>query len=459
MDQERLRRDEIERIDRESDDLPRGDSVGIMAQSKGWHVLFLICIVALALRVGCALHLGNDVLWDDEEWYDTVAYNIVDGHGYSFDGENPTSFRAPALSVFLAAVYYVFGRSLYTARVAMAFLGATICVLHYYLALRIFLSRSVGYVAAALTAVYPLFVLQNATLFPETLSMVFLNGVLLALLSLSGTRGKRKAAALGLLAALLILTSPMLVLFLICTLPWFLVQDIHSVRERFQIAAIGVIVCVAICLPWTIRNASVHRHFVPIATNSGLNLWEGNNPLTKIPIRHQKPPRFTPGPDTIGSAEWQLDRFYRQMAWNFVVSHPSTAARLFVQKAFNFWRLYPEPGTVNAVVTKRNKFVSAATYGPVLCLAVLSVFFSTIGKRERTLLLLLACSLTFGYAVFITKVRFRLPLDCALVLLASYPIAHLMKSTIGKLSLCSSVRRKRPIRDTDSGCLEREHLQ
>lgn len=72
--------------------------------------------------------------------------------------------------------------------------------------------------------------------------------------------------------------------------------------------------------------------------------------------------------------------------------------------------------------------MSVLSYGPILLLAIFGLIFAWKSHRKYVLLFgLLFLSFTIGYAFFITKARFRLPLDPYLIILGSYgawSIAH-----------------------------------
>ena len=47
----------------------------------------------------------------DERLFTTIAWNLTNGYGYSLNGEIPTARRPPVYPLFLAGLFYLFGKS------------------------------------------------------------------------------------------------------------------------------------------------------------------------------------------------------------------------------------------------------------------------------------------------------------------------------------------------------------
>src|SRR5512136_749342 len=102
----------------------------MIAERRGW--LWLIMIVAVVLRVGAALYMGDRV-YDmpgifDQISYDKLAQNVVAGHGFSFDEDwwpatragEPTAHWSFPMTLYLAAIYKLFGYHPLIARLIQA---------------------------------------------------------------------------------------------------------------------------------------------------------------------------------------------------------------------------------------------------------------------------------------------------------------------------------------------------
>ena len=143
------------------------------------RILIFVLIVSVLTRVVAALFLGNEVVnlpgTFDQISYHNLALRLISGHGFSF-GETwwpitpanaPTAHWSFLYTLYLAAVYLLFGPDPIIARIIQAVITG---ILHPYLAYKIgdqLFSRKVGLVSAVLTVVYAYFVYYDATLMTE----------------------------------------------------------------------------------------------------------------------------------------------------------------------------------------------------------------------------------------------------------------------------------------------------
>jgi len=175
--------------------------------------------------------------------------------------------------------------------------------------------------------------------------------------------------------------------------------------------------------PWLIRNKKVFNKSLLITTNGGYNFWMGNNPSTKASTGNSvKIPDYLSQQLSEAKSETEKDRIFFQDAFQIIKKDPLRFIHLTIIKALNLWRFYPSPDTGYKIFPILSKILSVMTYTPISMLALCGFILCWSQKREVVLLLLLFISLTMTYAIFITKVRFRLPLDPYLIILASYSI-------------------------------------
>src|SRR5678810_539917 len=125
-----------------------------------------IILLAILLRLVSALYLGNEVKdfpgIFDQISYDSLARRVVGGYGFTFAethwpitraGE-PTAHWSYLYTLYLVAIYSMFGLQPIIARMVQAVI---VGVLHTYIVYRIgekLFSRTIGLIAAGVTAVY-----------------------------------------------------------------------------------------------------------------------------------------------------------------------------------------------------------------------------------------------------------------------------------------------------------------
>lgn len=180
-------------------------------RNGAWRWVAAVFIVALAVGLAYALKVGNGVVWPDEAEYHGIALNWLQGNGYSYfrgigNALSPTMYRAPGLPAFLAGLYYVFGPSLLTARLAQAVLGATLVPVCFFLSRALGFSKRAAVLACLLVAVYPYYIFCAGAVYPIVLSTILLALANLALLQGRTASGAGWEAVGGALLGLTILT-------------------------------------------------------------------------------------------------------------------------------------------------------------------------------------------------------------------------------------------------------------
>ena len=145
---------------------------------NGILVYALLLTVAFTFRVAVARLLPNDA-GDDGRVYTQIAHNVLDQKVYSQESEAPfvpTLIRVPGYPLFLAGVYYIFGKDDNTAvRIVQALIDTASCGL---VALLAFFwepderrKRRSSIAALALAAFCPFTTIYVATILTETLTV------------------------------------------------------------------------------------------------------------------------------------------------------------------------------------------------------------------------------------------------------------------------------------------------
>src|SRR6185369_6175890 len=157
---------------------------------KRWVlVAAILTTVALGFRLFLALHLPNDDD-DDGRFYSQIARNLIDHRGYSGEDEEPfvpTYVRVPGYPVFIAGVYWIFGRNNDTAvRIIQVVLDTLTCWLVALLAVAWVPSnysrekrRRVMLIALALAAICPFNAIYVSTILTETWATLLVVSLLL----------------------------------------------------------------------------------------------------------------------------------------------------------------------------------------------------------------------------------------------------------------------------------------
>lgn len=251
--------------------------------STRWLLMALVCI-GLAARIGLAVKLGlNDPPESDSYEFDNYAWNLAQGRGYRgispdvTDTDHLTAYRVPGTSLVWAGLYKVFGHRYDVVRTANCVIGAATILLVYGIGRRCF-SESVGLLSAAIFTVYPLALLYSTELFSEALATFVFLWYVLACLQFAAKPTATRAVWAGLLLGFSLLTRASAVLMLPLAVVWAIWQ-FRKQRRAMALAAVIPVIAVATLVPWVARNYRVFRKFIPLSTQGGSALLQGNNDI------------------------------------------------------------------------------------------------------------------------------------------------------------------------------------
>ncbi|HUK15768.1 MAG TPA: hypothetical protein VLW65_05110 [Bryobacteraceae bacterium] len=225
--------------------------------------------------------------------------------------------------------------------------------------------------------------------------------------------GLLRGAALGLLAALLLLTNPVSAL---AFGPWLIAL---VWRRRFDVpvrrAAAGVLIAACLgCVPWTIRNYRQFGRFIFIRDNFGLVLYSSNNdcaaPTLLENLRNGCNDRVHPIVNTsevelirrLGEVEYNRNRLSVALAW--IRREPRRFLELTGARFVEFW--FPS---------------EAYSFWLITALSIPGALWM-VGKRCWTGAVLLAVCALYPLVFYIaeTTPRYRYPIVWVSLLQAGY---------------------------------------
>jgi len=224
--------------------------------------------LTLLLRFGF-LGSFDHVPVSDEMDYLELAASLAESRSYVIDGA-PSAFRPPGYPVFLAVVQIVFGPAIEIIRVIQIFLDLGIVVGLYVLGLRY--GHLDALLAGLIWALFPPAILYTGLILSETFAAFLLVALLVVLTLRPWPLGPVPSAVAGLLMGILVLVKAWVILFgagIFCLL-WIRTRSL-TILLWFSA---GILLIVA---PWTMRNVFVFGSPL-ISTNTGINLYMGNNP-------------------------------------------------------------------------------------------------------------------------------------------------------------------------------------
>lgn len=400
-----------------------------------WRWLLAVLGVALALRAAAAVAVQHqlDVVWQrqfviegDANGYWELAGRITRCESYEIYTPPRRVLRMPGFPLFLAVTRSVFGEWMLGTRLALCVVGTSACGLVYWLG-RGLVSERVGLIAAGGAAVSPVMVAFTPLVLSETLFAATLLGSLIALAALARRHGlgglsqtdrsQLRDAGTAVFAGALIgvacyvrpswlLAGPLFAGLLVCWSPRRPEAVLHGVL--LLCGLLGVL------LPWGLRNHRVTGHFVLTTLWAGPSLYDGLRPdatgdsdmtfYDRDNLQAQ------------GMSEYEVDRHYRREAWEFVRESPGRALQLGFIKLGRYWSPVPNAEQFSSWPVRA---ATAVSFVPLAALALIGAWRM---RRERWVLALTLGPILYFCAlhmVFVSSLRYRLPAEYALLVLAA----------------------------------------
>ena len=171
---------------------------------------------------------------------------------------------------------------------------------------------------------------------------------------------------------------------------------------------------------WTARNYAKYGALVPMSAQMGWTLYEGFT-LDREEVR-RRPYEMAAEADRLGIEDpLARGRYFMGKTRAFVRAHPLDAAKIVVGKAFLYWR--PFPYDPHAWWQRGGLGVY---YLILFALALAGALGAARGAAWAPVWALFAY-LTAAHSVFFTSLRYRLPLEPFLCLLAAAGLAALLR--------------------------------
>ncbi len=424
--------------------------------------------------------------YGDSDSYWKLARTIAFGHPYEFDEVRRWQiFRMPGYPALLAPLFWFYGENppIFPARLEGALFGTINVALVGWLALTLFGRTDQGRFVAALAAFFvaldPTEALQSVSILSEEPFMTFslllnvefvkIGRYLGVFPSADAEFGGEKTASVPLLSKTFFICSVKLAVFNAAAIymrpSWFyflpfavavlllfrLLLDLTRRRighfilwtrrslSRLLLCVILVhLLTFTLLLPWTLRNYRLSGRLIATTLQMGASLYDGLNPEAtgasdmSFVDRFRQEELVSPSDSEDVHFEIRLDKRMKTAALNWVKSNPIKALYLAVVKFYRLWAPTPREQSFSSPLLK---WILMVSYLPILILGLMGLM--SVVKHDETAFFLIVPPLyvTSLHVVFVSSIRYRVPVMCCFSILAAFWLA----TSIAKM------RNRRPL--------------
>jgi 4-amino-4-deoxy-L-arabinose transferase-like glycosyltransferase len=391
------------------------------ARDKSRLPLLILLALAFAIRVGWGLTRPTDPAaieqLPDQREYLELADNLLHAHGLFFYDPRFTAdvfaYRTPGYPAFLALC----GANVRAARVAQALVD-TSTVLAVYLLTRRWFTRRRSLVAATLIALNPFLIYFSALILSETLFTAMLAWGLVLLICSSP---RPLLATLLLALSILVRPSAAGLPVLLGIVAAVLNRDRRGAYPQWwplPPATTSLVITILVLLPWGYRNYKVLGHWVWMTTNGGITAYDGlNDDATGASDQ-----RFvTRTPVVVQASEVQRDQYFAEAAREWARQHPRRVWDLALAKIARTWSPVPLSAEYGRPLYR---WIGGLYAIPLDLLVILGLIYGRLPRAAKVLLVLPAIYFTLIHAATVGSLRYRLPVEppMAVLAVASAPV-------------------------------------
>jgi len=405
--------------------VPKQPTKSMISRSACQKLPYLACFL-VCVAIDLFFFPATTVFPDEQRFLASAARLAATGE---FWAGADRAWEMPGTALFYAPAVWAFGAqgAIIVIRVVQAVLLTAQVALVAAIARRVFGKPTVAFVAACVAAFYPFLLFYQGLLLSETLfNTLLLSGV--AALFWWRDRGLRFDFAFALtclLFAAATLTKATLTILpplLLAVATWG-----AGAPWRRTIAVLVAASCLyaAFMSPWWIRNASVLHAFVPFTTSSAMNLYLGNN---RNNLNAGIDWAQDAEPDVVATLNALPDELARQRAYakaarDYIENNPGTFIRNAGLKFLRIWNVVPNASEYRAPFYAA---ISIASFGTVLVLALACAARQWRRWRVLAPIYMIMGYFTFVHIVTIASLRYRLPIEPLLIVMAAESLAALI---------------------------------
>lgn len=383
-----------------------------------WIIMGSILLKLVALLVLDIQH------FPDDNTYLRIAHKIYDAN---FIFPSDELLDAPMTPYFYAGLSFFenyFGSYIFV--IGNIVVSTATVYIIFLITKEIFERLVIANIAAIIMAIYPFFNFYSLTILSETLYLFFVYGSLFFMVRFIKYENINDIILFSIIFALSALTRfssmPMFLIMLFWSV--LIVHKKLSAKRVFLISIVSMVTFGFTMLPWWIHNYNISNE-IHLSTlgSSGPIFYLGNNPKNKTG-------GGTGGVDAdfskFSHIEDESERYeaMREESIDWILSNPSDWLLLEVRK---FKRFFSPVFYAKDYQRWYYNMLSILSYGIILILFIPSLFIFKDYFIVYSPLLLYGLLLTGLHMILIASIRYRLPIEPFMIIMASAMIGKLFK--------------------------------
>jgi len=417
-------------------------------RKKELFLISIIFVLALFFRLAYFMDYKNTAVFpvlpeSDSDFYYQRANDIISG-----DIFNSKAFLKWPLYAYLLAFLFKISANNASLIYALQFLlGATTCVLLYFIARKLF-NETIGFIAALLCSWYGLFIFYEGLLIYTSLSL-FLNALLfLSVLKIRDNPNVKNLFWLGIFLGICTITQGSIILFGILAILWIIWKNAQGFKKGisyFLCFGLGLALVLGVLV---LRSYVVDRDPVLLTGNTGLNFYIGNSaeadgtlvwprylsPTAEGMLRDAKVIARINSSKELKPSE--VSRFWLKKATEFIKKNPDAYLKLLIKKIkyiFMTQELVYEPEYYFIRDKIRVFKIMFMDLQFILPFAFLGILLNLKNFKKILMLYLAFLAMAFSMILFFVQAKFRVMLVPYLMIFAAS----------GVFALGEAIRKKR----------------
>lgn len=221
-----------------------------MKNKKFFYILAISFILSFIFTM-----LTKEPMQPDSYGYDSIGWNLAQGHGYVSIENKITMEREPMYPFFLAVVYFIFGHSCFPVQIAQIALFLLTVILVYKTASAIF-DKKTAWFSMAITALFPTLMNYPAYIVSETLFTFLVSLAVFGCIKIYFSDKWPYYILTGLALGASALCKSIMLPFIFIVIIWFLLLKGvgYGIKNRLIKISAMILIFGGVVVPWMCRN-------------------------------------------------------------------------------------------------------------------------------------------------------------------------------------------------------------